>query len=83
MSAKPLTKDEVDELEAEGMGDLVVKLGGKLYNSEDLHSCSGCDKHVLTEGELEDGECEDCAADSLEADEDLEELKADWRAGRL
>jgi hypothetical protein len=81
--ADALTQAEVDELEAEGMGELVVKVGGKLYNSEDIWSCSGCNKHVLAEGELDDGECEDCAAESREADDDLEELRADWRAGRL
>lgn len=37
--AQPLTAEQVQELRDEDLGELLVELDGKTYNSEDLYHC--------------------------------------------
>lgn len=84
MAAKPLTCEEVSELEADGMGHLVVRIFNKPYNSDELFSCKCCQDQTPFESDLnDDGECSTCEEEADDLDNDLAELMADWRADRL
>lgn len=69
-TAKPLTAEEVKELQDEDCGELVVQLNGQSYNSEDLYHCDNhkecgfktADYHDLDD----DGLCEGCAEGARE-----------------
>jgi hypothetical protein len=84
-SARALSAGEIAALEAEEPDavDQFTRIRGKTYLTEDVAFCSGCNDATPHPADLDDESlCEDCAEEALDADEDLEELAADWRSDR-
>lgn len=80
--AKPLTTEEVKELQDEDCGELVVQLNGQSYNSEDLYYCDNhkeCGFKTADYHDLDDKLCEICAECAREYEAYVEDVNWTYR----
>ena len=85
-TARPLTVAEAAELVDEDCADVLVLLGGELYDKQDLYGCDGrgCDVTVPDRSELdEDQLCGHCAREAREWQEHQRQLESDYRRSVL
>ena len=82
--AIPITDEDATELRTEGLGELVVKINGSLYCSEDLYICMDCGMKTPDCGDLDDdGLCETCSSEICDEIDHMRQLRSDYYASIL
>lgn len=81
---EPLTLAQIAELHAELEEDRIVEVDGELYDADDLHLCDTCRRPTPDACDLNDeGECDDCAAETADAREEIRLLRMDFQSAVL
>lgn len=80
MVARILTSDDINELELQGLGSLVVYIEQEPYSSEDIVHCDDCDYVAITNDAMDEmNRCPDCAQHAKECAEEVEDHRRWYR----